>query len=205
MLTNNAVVFCDHTSGYQGKYRFNATLVHGQFHIDTELDKPNLLIHIGEISGDTYTTGQLKPKAVWRVSPDGEVRDRFHTLKRVFEMDEYSFFKQYTSKEVQNDSYLKSCMALYDETYNRLPDFGFGNIYVAKTLSQKLPKNSVIHFGIYNSLRTWNLFKLDPSIQASCNVGGFGIDGACSTLLGASLAHPEKIYFLNVGDLAFFL
>ena len=202
--SHNAVVFCDHTSGYQGKYRFNATLVHGQFFLNTALDRPDLLIHIGEVSGDTYTTKNLKPKAVWRVSSDGEVRDLFSTLTRVFEMDEQSFFSHYSNKTIQDDSYLKDCLKLYEEVYNRLPELGFGNIYIAKTLSANMPKNSVIHFGIYNSLRTWNLFRLDSSIQASCNVGGFGIDGACSTLIGASLANPEKLHFLNVGDLAFF-
>jgi 2-succinyl-5-enolpyruvyl-6-hydroxy-3-cyclohexene-1-carboxylate synthase len=38
----------------------------------------------------------------------------------------------------------------------------------------------------------------------SCNVGGFGIDGPVSTLIGASLASPEKIHFGIIGDLAFF-
>lgn len=202
--SHNAVVFCDHTSGYQGKYRFNATLVHGQFFVNTDLDRPDLLIHIGEVSGDTYTTGHLKPKAVWRVSADGEVRDLFKTLTCVFEMDEQSFFTHYTNETVQDDSYLNDCLKLYEDIYNKLPEFGFGNIYIAKTLSANMPKNCVIHFGIYNSLRTWNLFRLDPSIQTSCNVGGFGIDGACSTLIGASFANPKKIHFLVVGDLAFF-
>lgn len=202
--SHNAVVFCDHTSGYQGKYRFNATLVNGQFFIDSDITKPHLLIHLGEVSGDTYTTSHLKPQTVWRVSPDGEVRDTFHTLKRVFEMDEIDFFSHYATDDVKDDSYLGKCIKMYDEVFTHMPNLGFGNIYVAKTLSVDLPKNSVIHFGIYNSLRTWNLFRLDSSIQASSNVGGFGIDGACSTLIGASLANPDKIHFLNVGDLAFF-
>lgn len=202
--SHNAVVFCDHTSGYQGKYRFNATLVNGQFFVNSDIMKPDILIHLGEISGDTYTTGHLKPKNVWRVSPDGEVRDFFLSLKRVFEMEEIAFFTHYATNQVQDDSYLSKCLKMYDDIFENLPELRFGNVYVAKTLSADLPKNSIIHFGIYNSLRTWNFFRLDASIQASCNVGGFGIDGACSTLIGASLAYPDKIHFLNVGDLAFF-
>lgn len=202
--SHNSVVFCDHTSGYQGKYRFNATLVHSQFYLNTDIDRPDILIHIGEVSGDTYTTGHLKPKTVWRVSTDGEVRDLFKTLTCVFEMAEQSFFTYYTNNTVQDDSYLNDCLRLYDKVYSQLPGLGFGNIYIAKNLSANMPQNCVIHFGIYNSLRTWNLFRLDTSIQTSCNVGGFGIDGACSTLIGASLANPEKIHFLIVGDLAFF-
>ena len=202
--SHNAVVFCDHTSGYQGAYRFNATLVHGQFFLNTDIDSIDLLIHIGEVSADTYTTQRLKPANVWRVSPDGEVRDLFHKLQYVFEIDEMSFFSRYASGEKLDDSYIRTCQKLYDDIYNSFPEIGFGNIYVARTFSKKLPKNSVIHFGIYNSLRSWNLFQLDASIQSCCNVGGFGIDGACSTLIGASLANPNKIHFLTVGDLAFF-
>jgi 2-succinyl-5-enolpyruvyl-6-hydroxy-3-cyclohexene-1-carboxylate synthase len=37
-----------------------------------------------------------------------------------------------------------------------------------------------------------------------CNVGGFGIDGGVSSLIGASLANREKLYLGVIGDLAFF-
>ena len=202
--SRNAVVFCDHTSGYQGKYQVNFTLVNGQLNTSSDLLNIDLLIHIGEVSGDTYTTGRLNPKEAWRVSSDGEVRDLFKKLVYVFEMDEQHFFMQYTSESKGDDSYLNACNKLYEEALEKLPKFGLGNLYVAKKIASRLPAGSVIHFGIYNSLRTWNIFRLDPSIQASCNVGGFGIDGACSTLIGASLADTDKLHFLCVGDLAFF-
>ena len=202
--SRNAVVFCDHTSGYQGKYQVNFTLVNGQLNATSDLLNIDLLIHIGEVSGDTYTTGRLNPMEVWRVSLDGEVRDLFKKLTYVFEMDELHFFNQYTTETKGKDSYLKACNILYEEALEKLPQFGFGNLYVANKIASRLPKRCVIHFGIYNSLRTWNIFRLDSSIQASCNVGGFGIDGACSTLIGASLADADKLHFLCVGDLAFF-
>ena len=41
-------------------------------------------------------------------------------------------------------------------------------------------------------------------VTTACNVGGFGIDGDVSTLIGASLVHEDKLYFAVVGDLAFF-
>ena len=85
-----------------------------------------------------------------------------------------------------------------------MPDLSFGNLWIAKELSAKMPQNSVIHFGIFNSLRSWNFFRLDSSIESSCNVGGFGIDGPISTVIGAALANPQKIHYLIVGDLAFF-
>jgi 2-succinyl-5-enolpyruvyl-6-hydroxy-3-cyclohexene-1-carboxylate synthase len=58
--------------------------------------------------------------------------------------------------------------------------------------------------GIYNSLRSYNYFQLPKSVTSSCNVGGFGIDGGISTLMGASLAHPDKLHIGVFGDLAFF-
>ncbi|MBO5614651.1 MAG: 2-succinyl-5-enolpyruvyl-6-hydroxy-3-cyclohexene-1-carboxylate synthase [Prevotella sp.] len=201
---HDAVVFCDHTSGYSGKYQVNFALVCAQKNYRSKLSSPDLLIHIGEVSGDTYTTGALKPKNVWRVSEDGEIRDLFNKIDSVFETNELSFFKHYATREGNKDSYLNSCKAEYQECLSAFPELGFGNIYVAKRLSAGLPENSVLHFGIFNSLRSWNFFELNPSIQSSCNVGGFGIDGAVSTLIGASLANPQKIHYLAVGDLAFF-
>lgn len=202
--SHNAVVFCDHTSGYYGDYRVNSALICSQYNFESSLFSPDLLVHIGEVSGDTYTTGKLKPKKVWRVSSDGEIRDLFCAIDSVFEMEEEDFFSHYSSGESQPSTYLDECNDTYQTIFSKMPDFRFGNLYVAKILSEKLPKNSVIHFGIFNSLRTWNFFKLDSSIQSSCNVGGFGIDGAVSTLLGSALANPTKIHFVCVGDLAFF-
>ncbi len=48
-------------------------------------------------------------------------------------------------------------------------------------------------------------FDVDKSVSTYCNVGGFGIDGIMSTLIGASLVDQTKLYFAVLGDLAFFL
>ena len=201
---HDAVVFCDHTSGYSGKYKVNFALVCAQKNYNSKLVSPDLLIHIGEVSGDTYTTKALTPKKVWRISEDGEIRDFFHSLDSVFEVDEFTFFKHYATGEGDRRSYMDRCKAEYQECLSALPNMEFGNIYVAQHLTSCLPADSVIHFGIFNSLRSWNFFELDATIHSSCNVGGFGIDGALSTLIGASLASPQKLHFLVVGDLAFF-
>lgn len=67
-----------------------------------------------------------------------------------------------------------------------------------------IPTDTFLHLGIYNSLRSWNFFPIDASIKSICNVGGFGIDGPVSTLVGASLSNPNILHFGVVGDLAFF-
>ena len=64
--------------------------------------------------------------------------------------------------------------------------------------------DAVMHFAILNSLRAWNFFDLPEGVRTMSNVGGFGIDGCMSSLIGASLADPNKVFYLVTGDLAFF-
>lgn len=201
--TYNAVVFCDHTSGYNGKYRVNYALVCCQRYHTSPQTEMDILIHIGEVSGNSYGL-ILHPKEVWRVSPDGELRDTFRKLTNVFEMDEERFFGHYAQSTSGNDSYLELCKNEYKSTLNALPELPFGNVWIAQQIHDKLPLNSTIHFGILNSLRSWNFFELDPSIKSNCNVGGFGIDGGVSSLVGATLAEPDRLHFGVFGDLAFF-
>jgi 2-succinyl-5-enolpyruvyl-6-hydroxy-3-cyclohexene-1-carboxylate synthase len=202
--SHDAVVFCDHTSGYKGRYRVNSALIACQHNYHSLLLNIDLLIHIGEVSGDTYTTGRLQPKAVWRVSPDGELRDTFRQLRYVFEMDEVDFFSYYTKEGTKTDNYLQLCQNEYAAIMSKIPELPFSNIWVAKELHAKLPANAVVHFSIFNSLRSWNFFQLPDTIESSCNVGGFGIDGPLSTLIGASLAKPNQLHYMIAGDLAFF-
>lgn len=201
---NDAVVFCDHTSGYKGKYRVLYSLVAGQIKLDLVDHRPDLLIHIGEVTGDYYTI-KLVGKNVWRVSPDGEIRDTFRKLQYVFEMPEKSFFEHYTKDPKNNsDSYLKFCKGKIEEVLSKVPELPFSNPWLASKMAHRIPKGSAIHFGILNSLRSWNFFELPQSVDSASNVGGFGIDGGMSTLLGASLANKNKLYFGVIGDLAMF-
>lgn len=203
---NDSVAFCDNTSGYKGKYCVNYSLVACQQKYVSELLTMDLLIHFGEISGDTYVTGKLRPKSVWRVNPDGEIRDTFKKLTNVFEMEISDFLNYYIGNNdiTSKTNYYDLCIQEYDNVYSHIPEIEFSNIWIAKELSPLIPPKSIIHFGIYHSLRSWNFFKLPNSVVSTCNVGGFGIDGSLSTLLGSSLANPHKIHYLVVGDLAFF-
>jgi len=200
----NAVVFCDHTSSYNGEFRIDSAILACQDDKRVDLLSPDLLIHIGEVSGEYYTQNSLCPREVWRVSLDGEMRDLFKSLTFVFEMGESIFFKHYSSNSNSNSNYYKECKFARDELTSKIPDLPFGSIWIAQQLHNKMPSGSSIHFGILNSLRSWNFFTVDKSITTSCNVGGFGIDGPISTCLGASLVNPNKLYYLVVGDLAFF-
>lgn len=199
---HDSVVFCDHTSGYNGKYRVLSALIGSQSGCRL-MQSADLIIHIGEISGDYYSP--LCPQEVWRVCTDGEIKDTFHKLRYVFQMTECCFFSHYAKNGTEgSDTFLAECKKAYADIYSLIPELPFSNIWIAKQTSKLIPSGSIIHLGILNTLRSWNFFDFKEEVQSFCNVGGFGIDGAVSTVIGASLASSEKTCFLIVGDLAFF-
>lgn len=201
--SNDSVVFCDHTSGYYGKYKVVHSLSSSQRLSVHKGLVPDLTIHIGEITGD-YSTGRIIGKSVWRVSEDGELRDTFNKLQCIFEMPEVVFFNKYTTDTHGSDTYLSACKTRLARVCQDVPELPFSNIWIAQKSHNQFPEGSVVHFGILNSLRAWNFFDLSQSVRSTSNVGGFGIDGCVSSLIGASLANKERIYFAVVGDLAFF-
>lgn len=200
----NAVVFTDPSANYEGKYKVAYNLV-AQQRIDDANRQVDLLIHIGNMSDFPNI---INPKEVWRVSEDGKIVDRYKKLTNVFEMHEASFFNLYADKMAidsdNDDSYLNNCLAVQHRLETEIPDLPFSHLWIANRLHDKLPKNSVLHLGILSPLRSWGYFEIDKSIDTFCNEGGFGIDGNLSTLIGASLMNPNKLYFGVVGDLSFF-
>ncbi len=200
---HNGVVFCDHTSNYNGKYKIQLSLLVGKKETLRPLYAPDLLIHIGEISGD-YTLLRLNPKKVWRISQDGELRDTFRKLDSVFEMNELAFFNYYENNESSENEYFSRCHEIINLSKQGNKDFPFSNIWVAQKTASMLPKNCVIHFAILNSLRSWNFAEIHESVSAYSNVGGFGIDGCLSSLIGASLMNSNKLYYGVIGDLSLF-
>lgn len=201
---HNAVVICDHTSNYRGRYGVLASLVMSQEIQNSTLNSFGLIIHIGNVSG-AYLN--LCAQEVWRINPDGEVCDTFRKLKYVFEMEELSFFERYISNDSLKDedcSQEKEWKEEYNRIYKKIPELPFSNAWISQKTANLLPDNSVLHLGILNSLRCWNFFQITKNVMVYSNTGGFGIDGCLSTLLGASLANPDKLYYGVVGDLAFF-
>lgn len=201
-LNHNAVVFCDHTSGYYGKFRQQDALLTAKD--ATCIKNIRLLIHIGEISGDHFNMAS-NAQEVWRISKDGQMRDRFRKLTYLFDMSENDFFNIYKdTNKTPGTSYLESCKQEYKNIYQNLPEFPFSNIWIAQKLAPLLPSKSTLHLGILTSLRSWNFFELSHEIKAASNVGGFGTDGSLSATIGASLSNPDQLYFCVLGDLAFF-
>lgn len=207
--SHNVCVFCDHTSNYSGPYGLLSTLASDNTSAQLPGFKqyiPDLIIHIGEVSGDNPTMDFLKASGApsWRVNPDGEIRDRFGNLTDVFETDYASFFARYNSPNEVAHTYYDLWQKRDDYLRSLMPELPFSNRWIAQTVAPLLPPNSVAHFAILNSLRSWNYALYDRSVRGFCNTGGFGIDGALSTMLGSALSEPETQHYGFVGDLAFF-
>lgn len=208
--SHNAVVLCDKTSGYSGYGRVDGSIIGQQTGVWSNPKcralRPSLVIHIGGISGDYESYGFFAAaRAVWRVSEDGEVRDLLGKLTHVFEMTEEVFFNHYAVPERGSGcSYFEALKSYRATLAAALPELPFSNIWIASKLHARLPRGSVLHLGILNSLRSWNLFELPEGVSAFSNVGGFGIDGCVSTMIGAALASPEKLFFGVFGDLVMF-
>ena len=199
----NGIVLCDHTSNYRGEYRAFCNIVADQYYWKSTIQNVELMVHIGDISSSDY---KIQAKEVWRVNPDGEIRDTFQKLYNVFEMKEVEFFEYYNKKkqDYSNSELLIAYHQEEKEILSRMPEFPFSNIWIASVTAKKLPSNSVLHLGIRNSLRSWNYFDTQETVTGYSNTGGFGIDGSLSTVIGAALCHPDRLYYCVLGDLAFF-
>lgn len=198
----NSVVLCDYTSNYSGKYGISASLITSQDTYVSECIYMDVLIHIGQVSGGYLN---FRPKEVWRINPDGEIRDTYRKLKYVFEMKEVDFFEYYIKdKKNISNTYYEEWKTEYQSLEKNIDELPFSNIWMARETFARIPQNSCIHLGILNSLRAWNFCPLRKDIKGFSNTGGFGIDGLMSSLVGAALSKSEHLYYQVIGDLAFF-
>lgn len=207
-----AVVFCEHASNYTGSYRVYNAILNQQSLYKKDSFRTDVLIHIGEVSG--YGNGAGGHAAeVWRVNEDGELRDPYHKLTKVFEMTEEAFFRRYaalaeerTEQQQAGKAWQAQCQAEYRKLQAVIPELPFSNPWIAQQTAHRLPEGCVLHLGILNSLRAWEMFDVPTSVQGSgfVNTGGFGIDGCMSSMIGGAIARPDQLHFLVIGDLAFF-
>lgn len=197
----NAMVICDPTSNYKGKYRILMPLLCEQAKEEVGGEQLDLMIQIGFVSSMLFK----KAKVMWRIAKDGVVRDTFRKTNSIFQMPELDFFtKIVEGKDKRKNTVYPEYKERYESLLHSLPELPFSNIWVAQQLSGQLPENSVLHLGIRNSLRSWGYFDIPNSVLSYCNTGGFGIDGGISSLIGASMVNQQSLFFGVFGDLLFF-
>ena len=203
----NSVVYVNHLSNFSNNYSVNGNLLLSII-TDDEFDrlKPDIFITIGGQTGDYPLYNKLSKTSLaevehWIVSVDGKVVDTYDKLTKVFKGRVENFFLRVEENNVNHDYF-----ELWSKETSSLKNdisVPFSNVSIAQYLHDKIPMNSIIQFSILNSLRIWNLFYLNPTIQCFSNVGAFGIDGGMSTLIGQSVISNE-LSFMVIGDLAFF-
>ena len=205
---HNCFIYANHLSNYHGKYAIHANFGLSCLSLDqfNREYAPDLIISIGGQPGD-YSLYLLlsKPEVRaehWRISEDGQIVDTYDKLTRVYVMPVESFFSKAKGREDVEHTYYEKVNE-WCESLDSSANIPLSNAYLAQSLHDELPKNSIVQFSILNSLRVWNLFPLDPSIECYSNVGAFGIDGGLSTLIGQSVA-TDKISYMIIGDLAFY-
>ena len=203
----NSVIYVNHLSNFYSRYSVegNVLLLTSDSE-EIEKIKPDILISVGGQSGDypfylAFSKNTLTNIEHWRICEDGHVVDTYDKLTRVYQGSITEFFNSVEASCTDHS---------YFETWNNKVksksinmEVPFSHVAIAQYLHDKIPSNSVMQFSILNSLRIWNLFSLDSSVECYSNVGAFGIDGGMSTLIGQSMV-TKKLCFMVIGDLAFF-
>lgn len=201
--TYDAIVYSTNPKSYIGEYAANVSLLFSQFNYIGELNRPDLCIQIGEVTSDAVGF-QFHPKEVWRVNEDGLVKDRYNCLTNIFQMTEKEFFSHYAAtsgdKRTQLDDWRN------EDAYIRtqIPELPLSNGWIARTLSKVIPESAELYLGIANSVRAWDYIDPPRLLYTNANIGGYGIDGCVSTMIGASIVSPNKQFYGIFGDLAFF-
>lgn len=191
-------VIGDNLSNYKGKNFVNISLMADQK--ENNNLKFDTIISVGEIN--RYIP--ISCRKSWRISEDGNIQDYYLNLQYFFNMTFKEFLKKYLSiksNKIQIKSELKK---IYNEMNNKIPELPFSNLWIARVTSPRLPENSVLYLGIYSTLKNWNYFAVPQSVYCYSTVGGFGIDGGISSMVGASVVNRNRVHFAIVGDLAFY-
>ncbi len=201
VTTYDCAVLADHTSNYTGK---NKILTGQLYDLAVSTNRPDIIIDIGSVSGDYSIFNLDDDIPVWRISEDGEIHKRFRKsrLEKLFDCSEEAFFDTLSGGLRKKSSYYNKLKREVDEIV--YPELPLSTTYISSQLARHIPRGSSLHLSILNSLRNTNHYDLDGSIVVNSNVGGFGIDGPVSTLIGQSMHKKDKLYFGLIGDLAFF-
>lgn len=194
----NIPVFCDYTSQYHGKNKVLAAKA-----VICRIQMPDLILDIGDVTGDYFAKCLFDNAEIWRITKNKTFKARYdYPVAKTFLMGEPDFFEKMSRHNLVINYYYSNIKEKIDKfNVDNLP---LCNYFVIEKLSKYLPNNSILHHGVSNTKRGMNFYEFDESIDITCNVGVCGIDGAVSTLVGQSIAKPDKKCFGIFGDLTFF-
>lgn len=202
---NTTVVFDNYANINDGSY-INAS-VFGDILNQKEVQKlaPEIMITFGKVFYSPLKgkfNGKKQNFEHWHIDENGTVIDGFKNLTKIFECDPETFFDEVTKNvnTKNNCEYEK----LWKDRINeiKIENLPFTNFSIIRDFCKVIPKNSILHASVLNSIRITNYFKIDKSIKCYANIGADGIDGAFSTFLGQA-NKTDKMSFLLIGDLSY--
>lgn len=169
---------------------------------------PDIVISLGNFIASYMLKPLLRSKRNsiknWLIIEDGAVRDPYWCLTEIIEGNGIDFIKGLI-KDVEK---LEVSHTYYDAWRKvneclQLGELDFSSLSIAKSLSEKMPNNSILHTAILNSTRLMQFFPPKNKVTCYTNLGALGIDGCTPTAIGHSMA-SKKLTYLLTGDLSFF-
>lgn len=202
----SATVVFDNYANLKDDNYINAS-VFGDILTEKEAQKlaPEIMITFGKVFYSPlkgHLNGKKQNFEHWHIDENGIVIDGFKNLTKIFECEPKIFFEEMI-KEVNtknNHEYEQIWKKRISEI--KIGNLSFSNFSVIRDFCKVIPKNSILHSSVLNSIRITNYFKIDESINCYANVGADGIDGAFSTFLGQA-NKTDKMAFLLIGDLSY--
>lgn len=202
--TYNSVISFDEFSAAKSEEFIKTLMITESMHIeDFEEYCPDLVITIG---GHVWSFIKYKLRNCykefdhWHISEIGEINDGLKALTKVFEMSSLQFFQSISKLKLSSDR-------VYYNKWNerrkniKLPELKYSNFFAINELLKNIPKNSLIHMSVLNSIRLSNFLGTPEESICYANLGTDGIDGCLSTFLGQSNIY-DKLSFLIIGDLS---
>ncbi|MDR1071725.1 MAG: hypothetical protein LBL21_03735 [Rickettsiales bacterium] len=122
--TFDACVFADHSSCYHGRNKILIGQACDAKHIG---NLPEIMIDTGGICGIYGCRDLFRRAELWRVSEDGEMRQRHGVLKRFFDCKEITFFTELSAGA-------KSKTGYYESVKNEIGEINADNLPLSGTL-----------------------------------------------------------------------
>ena len=202
---NSTIIFDNYANINDDNYK-NAS-VFGDILNQKEVEKlaPEIMITFGKVFYSPLKgkfNGKKQNFEHWHIDENGIVIDGFKNLTKIFECNPETFFCEVTKCiNTKNDHDYEQLWKkrISEIEIGNLP---FTNFSVIRDFCKVIPKNSILHSSVLNSIRITNYFKIDKSVKCYANVGADGIDGAFSTFLGQA-NKTDKMAFLLIGDLSY--
>jgi len=213
----SVIVLTETTSNlHQGQFFTRIDTLIGPIEMDEnkqELFKklqPDILLTFGGMIVSKKIKSFLRnysPQHHWHIDSK-KAYNTFFCLNKHFETDVNSFFSEFFPLTKRTESnYGSFWKDIKKKRQHRHEDYmaeiPYSDLKAMQEIYQKIPKNSVLHFGNSSTIRYAQLFQWDQSLKMYCNRGTSGIDGSVSTAVGASVSSEEPVTIIT-GDLSFF-